>query len=302
MEHSIYKITNNINGKIYIGAHSTENLDDNYMGSGTAIKLAIKKHGRNNFTKEIIGVYDTVDEMYLKEKEIVSEDFIKRKDTYNMKLGGLGGMSGFKFSEGSKKLMSESKIKYFENNINPLKGRKLSDELKEKISIGLKEWLKDNNHPLLGKKLSLEHIENMKNSWTLERKEKHLEYFKENNPMKNEESRKKSSISLKEWHKNNDNPFLGKTHSEESKKKISEANKGRVFEKITCPHCGKDGAGPNMKRYHFDNCKENPDKTNKKEYKKPEYKKIKCPHCSKEGTIANMKRYHLDNCKFKEKK
>lgn len=302
MEHSIYKITNNINGKIYIGAHSTENLDDNYMGSGTAIKQAIKKYGKYNFTKEILGVYDTVDEMYLKEKEIVSEDFIKRKDTYNMKLGGLGGMSGFKFSEESKKLMSESKIKYFENNINPLKGRKLSDELKEKTKIGVIKYYEENGTEKYKGPKSIIHIENMKNSWTLERKEKHLEYFKENNPMKNEESRKKTSIGLKEWHKNNDNPFLGKTHSEESKKKISEANKGRVFEKIICPFCNKVGAEPAMKRYHFDNCKENPDKSKAKEYKKPEYKKIKCPHCNKEGIISNMKRYHLDNCKFKEKK
>lgn len=119
--------------------------------------------------------------------------------------------------------------------------------------------------------------------------------------MNNEKSRKKAKNSLKEWHKNNDNPFLGKTHSEESKKKISEAKKGKVFENVICPHCDKEGAGPNMKRYHFDNCKENPDKTNKKEYKKSIYKKVVCPHCNKEGSTANMKRYHFDNCKFKEK-
>lgn len=46
-----------------------------------------------------------------------------------------------------------------------------------------------------------------------------------------------------------------KTMSEESKAKISAANNGRVFPEKTCPHCGKNGAGPNMTRYHFDNCK-----------------------------------------------
>ncbi len=48
----IYKITNNINKKIYIGKDITCN--PNYFGSGVFIKKAITKYGRENFTKEII--------------------------------------------------------------------------------------------------------------------------------------------------------------------------------------------------------------------------------------------------------
>jgi hypothetical protein len=87
----LYQITNLINGKIYIGVHQTNNIDDSYMGSGTAILRAIKKYGIENFKKDILGFFDTYEAALLAEKTTVDNDFLLRKDVYNLRTGGVGG-------------------------------------------------------------------------------------------------------------------------------------------------------------------------------------------------------------------
>jgi hypothetical protein len=82
----IYKITNTINNKIYIGAHKTNNIDDGYMGYGKYLNHSIQKHGIGKFTKEILHCFNTIEEMYA--KEIVSEEFLAEENTYNLMIGG----------------------------------------------------------------------------------------------------------------------------------------------------------------------------------------------------------------------
>lgn len=43
--------------------------------------------------------------------------------------------------------------------------------------------------------------------------------------------------------------------TEEHKKKIGDGNRGKPKPVLQCPHCGKEGGAPQMKRWHFDNCK-----------------------------------------------
>lgn len=88
---TVYKITNKINQKTYIGVHKTNNLNDSYMGSGVAIKNAIQKYGQENFLKEILFITENKELAFAKEKEL-TVDFFKA-DNYNMKLGGVGGFT-----------------------------------------------------------------------------------------------------------------------------------------------------------------------------------------------------------------
>lgn len=84
----VYKITNLINNKIYIGIHRTKNKNDDYIGSGINIKRAIKKYGLENFKKEILFECKNAEEMAAKEAEIVTAEFLKRDDVYNLAKGG----------------------------------------------------------------------------------------------------------------------------------------------------------------------------------------------------------------------
>ena len=83
-----YKITNNLNNHFYYGIHSTNDLEDGYMGSGTRLNYAYKKYGIENFTKEILKFFDTREECAEYEAEMVTEELIHSKECYNVVGGG----------------------------------------------------------------------------------------------------------------------------------------------------------------------------------------------------------------------
>jgi len=84
--YTVYRVRNLINGKYYIGVHKTGNPDDDYLGSGHVINLAIKKYGRENFRKEVLFSFDSHEEAFEKEKELIYID----EYSYNISEGGLG--------------------------------------------------------------------------------------------------------------------------------------------------------------------------------------------------------------------
>ena len=91
MHHFIYKTTNSLNGKYYKGMHSTDVLDDGYIGSGTILNNAIKKYGIGSFTREIIQFADSADKLRELESVYITKDDVVSDQCYNIAMGGQGG-------------------------------------------------------------------------------------------------------------------------------------------------------------------------------------------------------------------
>lgn len=91
MYHYLYCIENLVNGKVYVGKHSTDDMNDGYMGSGRLLDAAIKKHGIENFRKHVLATFENSEETLEAERRLVNEEFVADDNTYNLRVGGIGG-------------------------------------------------------------------------------------------------------------------------------------------------------------------------------------------------------------------
>ena len=94
--HYCYRVDNLLNGKYYIGKRSCfgDPEKDPYMGSGRNIQRAIKRYGIENFKKTVLAEFDTEEDAYLCEAELVTKDTLLDPMCYNICLGGIGGQRG----------------------------------------------------------------------------------------------------------------------------------------------------------------------------------------------------------------
>ena len=183
----IYKITNLISGKIYIGQDSKN--DPKYLGSGLIMKRAIRKYGNKNFTKEIIDEANNKKE--LDYKEIYWIKYYNSNEGqigYNITDGG-GGCLGCKHSDESKERMSINTS----GDKNPMFGKTIEEHW---IEMGFSD-----EEIILKKK-------NKKEKWL------------------NSLSGNIKSLGTVRYGK--ENPFYNKTHSNETKKILSDKSIKKV--------------------------------------------------------------------------
>ena len=82
--HFTYQTKCLVNNKTYIGRHSTNDLNDGYIGSGKLLKRAIKKHGKNNFVMIPLDWFDSYKEVVEEEKFLVTKEWCQSKTNYNL--------------------------------------------------------------------------------------------------------------------------------------------------------------------------------------------------------------------------
>lgn len=91
VKYVVYETRNRINHKRYIGVHKCVDYDEPYLGSGTILKRAIAKYGKDAFSRSILHVYDNADDAYAKEAELVGDAVIESEEYYNVATGGMRG-------------------------------------------------------------------------------------------------------------------------------------------------------------------------------------------------------------------
>lgn len=169
MKHIIYKITNLINERFYIGMHSTKNIDDGYLGSGRRIKAEVKKYGKENFQKEILEYAFTRKVLEEREAQIVNDELLRDPLCLNLKNGGEGG--GIWYGNPNSLLPFKDPEVIARRNkktAETIRKRRENDEYRLAFSKKLSDAGK-NNKSFLGK----QHTEETKNKMALSHVGKH---------------------------------------------------------------------------------------------------------------------------------
>jgi hypothetical protein len=217
MYYTIYKITCKTTGRIYIGKHQTKNLNDNYMGSGKILGRAKKKYGLENFTKEILYVFETEQEMNQKETELVTEEFCHSEDTFNLCPGGQGGWGFININSLSVRNITKSNAKELSAKANSKKSHKWNsdDSFRESYSKNLSAANKGKNNPNYGK----HYINNGTDNILVDK----------NEPIP--EGWRLGRIYLNEWRNSLSEKTSGKNNSQYGKK-FKFVNDGKINKKV----------------------------------------------------------------------
>ena len=213
----VYLSKNLISGKLYVGDHSAEDLENtktkNYLGSGTYIKRAIKKYGKNSFKREILEFFPSKQEAFNAQAKYINKYNTLFPIGYN--ISPIGGYWGQYISEESKQKMRKPKSKEHKEHLS------LAWIERRKIPVS-KETREKNGKAQLGKTRKQECKDKIGYANTIR-------------------------IWKDESRQNLRNKKLGTHLSEETKKLIGK--------KSLCKYCSKEMNAGNLARYHNENCK-----------------------------------------------
>ena len=156
MDYFIYLTINLINNKKYIGKHQGS-INDTYLGSGSILKDAIHKYGKENFKREILEIVNSEKELDMAEKKWIkffNADNKNNLDFYNLHEGGTGGNTYKNLNLEQLEKIKQIKRKQTQGKNNPMYGKHHSETTKEKIRQTFKEKQisQGKNNPMFNKK------------------------------------------------------------------------------------------------------------------------------------------------------
>ena len=244
----IYITTNNVNNKKYIGQKKIDKNGKwkNYLGSGRAFKEAIKKYGKENFTRDIVAYAYSAEELNKLEEEWVDKyNATQSRKFYNLVNGG-GTVTGLKLSDEAKAKLSarfSGKGNYFYGkrflkSDNGFYNKKHTPESRERMSCSRKgkiPWNKGKTNiysedvldkmrrAKIGRKLSETHKDNIRKAQS-----------GENHPMFGKKHSYETREKISNSTKGRTSPNKGKSLSEETKKKLSQSKMGQGSIKVFC--------------------------------------------------------------------
>lgn len=227
----VYKMTNILNNKIYVGKRKSVVFDEQYWGGGKIITSAVRKYGKESFTREILEWCSSKTQLDERERFWIAELHARDLNIgYNLAEGGEGGIT----------YVGE----------NPQKGKLVSDESRQKMSDAHKGLIpsEETKH-----KMSTSHIEYWETH--AEQKEYYKEYFTKNNSMKGKhhseetiEIIRQKNIGKEPWNKGKTNCYSEETRyamgsSMRGKDSWNKGKKGcyseETIERLRKSHTGK---------------------------------------------------------------
>ncbi|GJQ43839.1 MAG: hypothetical protein JETCAE03_33370 [Ignavibacteriaceae bacterium] len=212
----IYKTTNLINGKIYIGKDQSSN--QKYMGSGKIIVNAIKKYGIENFKKEILEKCDDKNVLREREKFWIKELNSRYPHGYNISQGG----------EDSDTLSHHPRKNQIIEQMKKTKAQRMNDETRKKMSQAKKGKAYDEIFGQKAEIMKIKRKEETTKNWNMGVYVNNFSIFSgEKNPM----------YGVHRYGK--DAPMFAKKQPTE-----------------ICIYCKKKCSKTNIKRWHNENCKQ----------------------------------------------
>lgn len=233
--HFVYKTTCLVTGRYYIGLHSTDDLEDVYLGSGVRLGRSIAKHGKENHKREILEMFESREAASEGEKRLITPAMLKDQECLNCGPGGLGATDRPATKEETRQKLSEASKNYvrtkewYEKVVATRKANGTNthtEETKRRLS-----------EIQTGKVLSEEHklkiADSLKGHEVSEETRKNLSKALKGNP------KLQGSKVFSEEHKESIRAArIGKTHSEEAKANMRKPRKSTAK---MCRPCTLDG-------------------------------------------------------------